>query len=98
MTESSGSTSDGSKRGSLFTDITLCVWLLLVGLTFWSPYMGLALPIPLMTAFYGLFLLLFITTLTLRLLRHGGGGGEDEIPTADAVTSQKTERISPRGQ
>lgn len=52
------------------TDITLCIWFLLVMLSFWGAYIGVSLPPNVLVALYAVFLLIAVVRLTLRLLRQ----------------------------
>lgn len=58
------------------SDLTLCVWFIVVAVSFFGPYLGI-LGVPDLTAVYGAFLLLTVAALALRLLRGGGGGDDD---------------------
>ena len=51
-------------------DITLCIWFLVVGISFWGTYFGLVLPSNMLAAFYAVFLLIAVVRLTLSLLRQ----------------------------
>lgn len=52
---------------SLARDSYISLWFLVVGIVFWGPYFGLSLPD--LSAVYGLFLLVSLAALALRLMR-----------------------------
>ncbi len=66
-------------KDNLLIEALLCLWFVLVGFVFWSPYLGISVPPGMSTALYGGFLLLFIAALTLRLLR----GNREEAAGSD---------------
>ena len=57
-------------------DVLLCLWFTLVGAAFFGPYLGL--PLPDLTALYGVFLLASVAALVLRGLRARGIGGRHQ--------------------
>lgn len=59
----------GGATANRATDAALCVWFVLCAVAFWGPYVGLSLPFNILTALYAVFLLGFIATAALRVLR-----------------------------
>ena len=57
-------------------EVALCVWFVLAGLAFWGPYGGLH--VPEMVVLYGVFLLTFVATLVLRLMKARAAPRERE--------------------
>jgi len=53
---------------SRFADLLLCVWFLLVAVSFWGPYMGVSFPPNLANALYAAFLLVAVLVLALRVV------------------------------
>lgn len=78
----------------LLPDLVLCAWFVLVAVFFWAPHTGVSLPVGPATALYGLFLLIFIAALALRLLRGASANGIAE----ETPISQPQERKSRRGE
>jgi len=80
-------------KPSTVREAALCVWFVLVGLAFWGSVAGI--PVPDLTAAYGLFLVAAVATLAVRLLRGGAGadgGGTDEPagpPSAPALNPRR---------
>lgn len=56
---------------SLGRDILLCAWIALVAVSFWGPYLGLALPANILNALYAVFLVVVIAAVALRLVKGG---------------------------
>lgn len=78
-----------STTTSRATDAALCVWFVLCAVAFWGPYAGLSLPFNILTALYAAFLLGFIATGALRILRSR----EHAAPqTAQAAASPQGKR------
>ena len=74
-------------RPGVAREAALCLWFVLVGLAFWGP--ALDVPVPDLTAAYGLFLVAAVAALAVRLLRGGAGadgGGADE-PTPHSASA-----------
>ncbi len=63
------SENNGGAIANRATDAALCVWFVLCAVAFWGPYAGLSLPFNILTALYAVFLLGFIATAALRVLR-----------------------------
>nr|CAA9234262.1 hypothetical protein AVDCRST_MAG63-1255 [uncultured Armatimonadetes bacterium] len=51
-------------------EVALCAWFVLTALAFWGPYGGLR--VPETVVLYGVFLLTFVATLVLRLMKARG--------------------------
>ena len=75
---------------SRLADAALCAWFVLVGVAFWGPYAGLALPFNILTALYAAFLLLFIASAALHLLRQNEP--QKPAPAADDAAEGKRRR------
>ena len=77
---------------TIVRDYIICAWFTLVGLAFWSPYLGWGLPD--LTPLYGLFLLVSAAAMALRLL-NGQGREPQAVRDAPVTTPAAAAAAAP---